>query len=165
MRIDSSLHAAHGMLSDLYGSEQLLDLAIVHIRRAIDRVPGGEPEAAYLRRYAQLLCRVDQPGQALAVLRRLPVEKHLDPEVMGEMAACWDALGQPEKAARQYEQALRLQPCDEGAAAAAAEWYLRAQDEMSARRMIEQLRHINPASTRLPLLRKRLEQVGAAGQP
>ena len=158
LRIDSSLHAAHGMLANIYAEQGDLEAALEHIRQARERSPLSKPELrqAYTRRYAALLLKAGQPAEAMLMLRTLPIEMHFDPGVMAQMAACWAQLDEPARAAEHYEQALSYHPADEGAAALAAEWHLEADDLAAARRMIDQLRRINPRSPHLAELEARL---------
>ncbi len=142
------------MLADIYAQQGQLDLALSQAQRARAHTPRERAAtwAAYTRRYARLLREADQPAESLLVLRELPPETHFDPDVAEDMAAAWSAMDQPRKAAEHYEAALGLNPLDEASAAAAARWYLAAGDADSARRMVDEVRRINPRSRRLPPL-------------
>lgn len=149
--IDGTLHAASGMLADIYEQQDQIEMALSQAQRARQAVPRDDDRAwaAYTRRYARLLRRVDQPAESLLVLRELPPQTHFDKAVAAEMASSWEMLGQPEKAAAHYEAALLVNPLDDASAAEAAAWYLKAGDTDRARQMIDEVKRINPRSPRL----------------
>ncbi|HEX7009046.1 MAG TPA: tetratricopeptide repeat protein, partial [Phycisphaeraceae bacterium] len=161
LRLDASLHAAHAMLAGLDAKQNQVQQALEQIKRAIDLVPAQDlnTRVAYVRQRAALLCRINQPEVALAVLRELPPAKQWDPGVMEDLARCWDLMGHPERAAAHYELAVRLDPTNDLAALASARWYLEAGQPQDARRMAEALRRINPRCPDLPELLSRLEQM------
>ena len=164
---DSTLHGAHAALSDLYMRQDKLERAQTHIRRALDLLPPQEElnkkqkrrKLVYVQRRAALLRRVGNAEAALSVLMDLPAKDVFKPGVRDDLAECWAMLGEPAKAARHYELAVRRDPTDADAAAAAANWHLEARQYKQARRMVEQLQRINPRHAKLAELR---EQVRAA---
>ncbi len=158
LNVDSSLHVTRAMLSELDAHQGNLEAAIEQIRRALELTPSKKRRTrlTYTLRHAQLLLQVDQPAQGLVVLQALPLEERFDDQVMRQMAACWQELGQPDRAARQYESSLILRPTDDSAAAHSARWYLEADDLAAAQRMVDLLHQINPRSVELPKLLERL---------
>lgn len=161
--LDSSLHTAHAALADVYAEQGKVSLALEQIRRARDLLGTADEDrrVVYARRYAALLRRDNQPGEALRVLLELPPKRHFDPGVMQDLARTWMMLGQPERAAGHYEQALVLDPSNDAAAAAAAHWHLEAGQVDAARQAIARLRQINPRAETLPQLEARLREAAA----
>lgn len=161
LRLDSSLYQAHAALADLYARQNKLTLAVDQIQRALEMVPDDQEEhhTLYLREYARFLRRLNQPADALDVLRQLPPRQTFEPEVIEELAACWAMLGQPELAAAQYEQARILDPTDPDFAAGAAQWHLRARNVNGAQRAIDELHRLNSQDPRLADLRTQLQRV------
>jgi len=74
-------------------------------------------------RRAEVLRRLDRPGEALGVLRLLTLDEQLTQPVADALAKTWDMLGQPDRAAVHYERIARLIPGSTWAARAAADRY------------------------------------------
>jgi tetratricopeptide (TPR) repeat protein len=114
-----------------------LDDAERTLRQALERTMPDETQARLdlaLRR-AELLRRLDRPAEALVVLRRLSLEEQLTRRVADDLAATWDRLGQPRKAAVHYERIARMQPAATWAARQAAERYAALDDADKAATM------------------------------
>ena len=166
LRHDASNHKAHAAMADLYGHQNEITPALNHIRQALEMLPPDDrldreqwdQKVLYVRRRAALLRRDLEPADALSVLRDLPTRRQFEPAVMRDMASCWAMLGEPERAAEHYEQALEYDPAHDLAAAEAANWFLRAERPDDARRMIARLARMNPRHEQLTELRERLEQ-------
>jgi len=159
IRRDSELHGAYMTLSDIYGKQNKMGMALSQIERAIEKVPKDKPglRVAYTLRRASLLRRNNQPGESLAALHGLPEEALYQPVVMRDIATSWVMLGKPAMAADHYEQALLRDPSNDLAAAEAARFRIKVGDIDVARKHIQTLRRINPRSEALNDLDKALE--------
>lgn len=174
LQVDSSLHRAHALLSDVMAKQNKIGAALDQIHRALEIVGRDKKDSQiqYIQKRAYLLRRNNQPEMALEVLREMvrqaPEETLLDLRVAQEMAACWSMMGEPEKAASYYENLLALDPVNDLAAARAVHWFIRAGDLDSAVRNVDLLRNINPRFEALPRLqqeiRYRATQSGAPNQ-
>lgn len=155
LKLDSSLHQAHFVLAELYIQQNKTNLALDQVNRALELLGDDPPtRSAYLRKKAAYLRRANRPEEALAVLRELKPEKLVEPDASEELAQTFMMMGQPEAAARHYEQVLFLNPIAEWAAVAAAEYRLKAGQPDKAREHVDTLRRINPRSPRLAELER-----------
>jgi tetratricopeptide (TPR) repeat protein len=151
IRRDSELHGAYMTLSDIYGKQNKLGIALSQIDRAIEKLPKDKPvlRVTYTLRRAKLLRRNNQPGESLVTLTSLPDGAPYQPNVMRDIAISWTMLGKPAMAAKHYEQALTLDPSNDLAAAQAARFRIKAGDIDTARKHVETLRRINPRAEAL----------------
>lgn len=160
LAINSSMHSARSGLAEVHAQLGQMNEAVEQMRRALELVPTGDEKlrALYTRKYAGYLRRAGDAQQALRVLLGLPPHQQFQPPVMEALAETWGQLGQPGRAAAHYEQALVLDPSDDASAAAAADWYLRANDTRAARTAVDRLRRINPRHKMLVELERRLRE-------
>lgn len=134
LRMDSDQHLAYAMLADLYASEGKLDLALDQIQKAIEHTPIAQrpKQITYLRTRAAYLRRANRPQESLQVLSSLSPQERLEPGVLADLALCWSMLGQPQKAALEYEAAFEAQPTRALWAIEAARWQLKAGNPAAA---------------------------------
>lgn len=168
IRLDSQRHEAYALLSDIYARQNKVGLALGQIERAIQTASAQSPgpRTAYVLKRAKLLRRDNQPGESLAALQALPQDARLEPLVMRDIATSWMMLGKPQRAAEQYELALRLDPSSDLAAAEAARWRLKAGDVETARKHVQTLRRINPRYEAIPKLEQALREADdESGEP
>ncbi len=160
LRLEAGLHEAYAALAELYARQGKFEMAMGQIDRALERAPtdASRHREMYLRQKATLLRRMNEPAEALAVLRALPSQTLLEPGVSRELAACWAMLGEPQRAAWHYEQSLIVDPTRADAAAEAARWYLEAGMPDEARRNLDQLRKLEPRHGALSELQERLSR-------
>ncbi len=167
LALDSSAHAAHAALADLYAQQGDLDLAIHQITRAIDLTPA--PDAGklvlYLRKQAALLRQAQRPVESLQALQSLPVSERSKFEVLEEMAACWEMLQQPRRAAALYEQLMLVSPNDWRLPAAAARWRLRAGDRAEAQTALDAWRRLQPQSSERAELQEQVSALPPTAAP
>ena len=131
INLDGSLHEAFGTLAEIAMIENDLEMAEQHISRARQIAPDiikwRMVEAAMLRRSGQ-------PEQSLALINALNEEHgRFRQDVVEEAARCWAMLGEPEKAAREFERQLEKHPDAWKSAVRAAEYYLIADNVEKAR--------------------------------
>jgi len=157
IRLDSSVHQARASLSEVYAKQNKLDLAFTQIDHAIERSQAPE-RYSYLRVKARLQLRANQPKGALVTLKALPAKQLIDMTVSQELANCWAMLGHPARAAEHFEQIASMQPSNDLALAAAAEWYLQAEQSADAQRMLKKLRRVNPRHEAITTLQAQLDQ-------
>ncbi|MEM1208351.1 MAG: tetratricopeptide repeat protein [Planctomycetota bacterium] len=103
-----------------------LDDADGSLRQALDRSMPDETDmrlAIALNR-AGLLRQLDRPVEAMGVLRMLSVDEQVTQPVADALAATWDQLDQPDKAALHYERIALMYPAATWAARAAADRYM-----------------------------------------
>lgn len=167
IRRDSNLHRAYMVLSDIYAHQNKIGLAMSPIERAIELVPADNPQlrVTYVLKRAALLRRNNQPAESLATLLALPGDAQLRPIVMRDTATSWRMLGKPAMAAQMYEQALRLDPSSDLAAAGAARWRIKTGDIETARKHVEALRRINPRYEALTGLDEALRDAAVTVEP
>lgn len=160
MELQSTLHQPHAALSDVYfgrgepGDEQL---AIDQMETALAKLPmtaeWAEQRVTYARKLARLFAERGEPMEAVAVLDSLSGPPRVSPAVLGEIAECLAANGQPVLAGLEYEIALKVRPGEADYAAAAARWYLEGGDADAARTMVDRLETINPRHEAISELR------------
>ncbi len=153
IQLDSTSHAAYGVLADLYAEQNKIEPALNAINRALELVLDQEAfRESYLRKKAALLRRGNRPGEAIAVLRQLPPKRWVEPGIIDEFAQTYVMLDRPEKAAEHYEAVLPIDPLADWAAERAAHYYLRAGEKERARAALASLRRINPRAPQIPEL-------------
>jgi len=163
LRLDSSLHQAHGALSGIYGRENKLAMALTQIRKAIELTPFAErpKHVIYVRKQAKLELRDGRPDDALRTLQSLSVKERFAPDVMAEMAVCYANKSRPDLAAELYEEAMRVFPADWRFVAEAARWRLRTGGGEEVYRHIRTLRRLDPG---LPVIAELERKVRAKGR-
>ena len=148
LSIDSSLHMAHSLLSEIYAAQGKHTLALVQIQHAIDKAgPFSERPliVKFVRRKAMLQRRANHFDEALMTLQaELEVDERRDVAVIREMAMSWGMMGFPQEAADLYERAWRQQPFNMTLLTAAAEWRIKAGQFDEAEQRIDDLRRRNP---------------------
>jgi len=134
LRLDSGQHLAYAMLADLYASQNKIDLALDQIQKAIEHTPVAQrsKQIGYVRTRASLLRRANRPQDSLQVLNSLSPRERFDPAVLADVAVSWAMLGQPGKAALEYEAALEAEPTRALWAVEAARWQLKAGNRSAA---------------------------------
>lgn len=147
---DSSRHAAHAMLCDLYKKQGQTTLAMEQIDKAITLlVDSTTPADLTARRNytlikAELLRIEHQPDQALLLLSGLSAADRGRLDVLESAAKSWQQAGKPEEAAKMYEQAFAAQPLKWELPAEAARYWLKAGNKTQARKMLDAVRALNP---------------------
>ena len=146
LRLDSSLHEAHGALSGMYASENKPALALTQIRKAVELTPLVErpKHVIYVRKQAKLELRDGRPDDALRTLQSLSMKERFDPGVMGDMATCHANKSRPDLAAELYEEAMRVFPADWRFVAEAARWRMRTGGDEEFHRHMRTLRRLDP---------------------
>lgn len=154
LRLDSDQHLAYAMLADLYASQGKLDLALDEIQKAIDHTPVAHRarQIGYIRTRAAFLRRANRPQEALQVLNSLGPQERLDPPILADLALCWSMLGQPQKAALEYEAAFEAQPTRALWAVEAARWQLKAGNQPAAAAHLATARALDPSAPGLTQL-------------
>lgn len=81
IRRDSQLHGAYMTLSDIYGKQNKISMAMSQIEHAIEKVPWDKPRlrVVYTLRRAALLRRDNQPAESLAALQSLAARRYINP--------------------------------------------------------------------------------------
>jgi tetratricopeptide (TPR) repeat protein len=163
LKIDSSLHEGYAMLCEVYAQQNKLSLALSEIDKAIAFLPAQDrrDRVAYTRRKSQLIRRDNKPDEALLTLRTLTPIEQMDPAVLDDMAVCWSMLGQPEKSAGLFEDALVLSPTQWPFAVSAARWRLKSGDLAAAERLLAGARRINPGAPQIAQLEEEIKAAAA----
>ena len=144
--VDSSLHAAHAALSDIYASQNKLSLALDQIRKALECTPTPERSkyVVYVRKQGRLQLRDGRPDDALRALQALSLKEQFEPDVMADMATCRAYQSHFGRAAELYERATTLFPAEARFLAQAAHWRLRAGDLVAFEHHLRALRRLDP---------------------
>ncbi len=159
LALDSSRHQAHALLSQVYEKRGEPSLAEQQMVKAL-AVLGGEEEATrltYVRRRAAMLRRMNDPQAALAALRELPPQDLFNMDIAPDFERTYGMMGQPELVALYYDEISRIEPLNPEPFAAAATWYLKAEDPDAARLMVQRLQRLSPRHPALPELQKQLK--------
>jgi|GEM_PF-2364520 len=159
LEMDSSLHEAHAMLGDLSARLGDRDAAVIRMQAAIDLLgdPDSDRHTLYLRKQATFLRQAKRPTEALNLLRSLSVEERSKIEVLGELAECWELLGEPSRAASLYEQMLIVYPDDWRLSVKAAGWRIKSKNKERAQRHVNTLKRINPSLPAIKKLQSRID--------
>jgi tetratricopeptide (TPR) repeat protein len=107
---NGALHAALG--DRLFLDLDWADEAVVHYRRALERMPG---EAAIMRNLGVALLELGRVKEAVTTLREVTILQPLDGLARYWLAAALLDDGQPREALAHAEAAVRLRPDDPGA--------------------------------------------------
>ena len=166
LKHDWSLDKVHAALADVHAQQGRTGEALASIRDALSVLPSDpdltrkqrERKLSYVRQRSRLLRRDLNPADALSVLRDLPQAKQYTPAVSADMAACWQMLGEPIKAAEHYQAALERSSAGSAAAAGAARWYLKADKPKRAEAMIDELQRLAPRHEALSELRQQVRE-------
>lgn len=158
LRIDSSLHEAQAALADIYAEQGHFELALTQIQKAIEQTPVSQKSrwAQYHRRKAALLRQDNNPQEALLTLQSLHAE-HIDPELLSELATCWSMMGQPDRAATLYEDAIAADPTEPSLVVGATHWRIKAGDHDLARQHLDRLRQLNGRTAMVAQLEGQLD--------
>lgn len=159
LRVDSSLHEAYVVLADVYAKQNRLTLALTQIQKAIEHTPVSDRPRyiLYIRQKAKFLRRDNRPSDALLTLRSLSESELADPAIMQDVALCWSLLGQPQKAAAMFEDAMISDPANWQLVAGAVRWRISAGHDAVARRHLLRLREMNPRAADIAQLEAQLQ--------
>ena len=166
IQVDSSNYKSYGLLADMYTRQNKIDLALGQISKTIELVPADKPvdKLIYIRKQVKLLHRAGRLDEALLILQSLPARDQFTPELMSELAITWNLLGQPEHAARHYEEAMILDPLNATLVVEAARWYTRSGDVKKAGDLLVRARRMDPYAPGLEDVQRMLDDFVVPGR-
>jgi len=168
IQIDSRLHSAHHAMARIFLQQNKIVPAQTQIRKAIDLVheesaaKSAQASRVYSLTFAEILRRDNEPEHALQVLLGItPASERTHPDVLHAIAMTHASMGQPEQAARIYEQLILVDPTNLSLVEQAARWHIAAKQVAPVEDLLRHANMVDPDAPETQIIAKLLNEAKA----